>query len=222
MGMKRLLFFLALGLYCLPAAGQGMYGFEGGVGLGTAYKPYLTPVLEGYWLQRITHRIYAGGALKLEKYSFLYEPAAHPATATYGDLINIRQKSAYLFFSPKIDYGIGYRKYIHLHASAGPGLYMSGQQTSYEHQPFWTTAAGNVGADTIGANTTYNLPNAIFRYTLGITERIPTSGYWNIVLTQELSMVSGSLSKGGVPLNTGFISFTIGVMHKYPQVLVEY
>jgi hypothetical protein len=62
----------------------------------------------------------------------------------------------------------------------------------------------------------------LYRIGLGVTERIPTHGYWSITLSQDFSFLPGKLNTGGANLNTGYFCFTIGIMHKYPQVMVEY
>jgi hypothetical protein len=162
--------------------------------------------------------LYLGGALSFQRYSFLYNSGV--AAANYGDLISIRQTSNYLFFSPKIDLGIGYRKYVHLFFLAGPGIYMGGRQTTNRNEPAWTTP-GNFGADTTSFTTTNNIPNIIFRTALGVSERIPTYRYFNIIVSEAFSYLPGHISNGSPNLQTNCFSITVGVMHKYPQVTLD-
>jgi hypothetical protein len=209
-------------LLCSVARSQGMYGFQGGVGYTTSYKSHITPAFEGYYLYKAGHRIYAGGSVFFQKYSFTDEVTTG-GPVNYGDLISITQKTSYAFISAKVDYGIGYRKHVHISLAFGPGLLLGGSQYANEHLPYWTTASGvPFGADTAGVNTSYNIPAVIYRAALGISERISTGGYWNIMLSQEFSFIPVNMSKNGPPLNTGYISFQVGIMHKYPMVFVEY
>ena len=227
--MKRvILSSFLVALLCLFAAPVsfaqgGMYGFQAGIGYGTAYKSKITPAIEGYYLKRLTPRISIGGSIFFQKYSFQNTLIKDTSNINYGDVMSINQKSAYLFFCPKLDFGFGYRKYIHASLAGGPGVYMGGKQSTNEFQPFWTTATGNnFGSDTISYNTTYNIPKVIFRTALGISERLPTYHYWNIIFSQEYSYIPGDISKGNPALSTGYFSFQVGIMHDYPQVFVEY
>jgi hypothetical protein len=196
-----------------------MYGLTAGVGFTTAFKTYYTPSFEGFYLARLSRSIYAGGALNFQRYSFLY--SANEGNPAYGDILSIRQKSDYLFFSPKIDLGLGYRKHVHLNFSLGPGLLLGGDKETSYFEPFYAHPSPGSGADTITNNTNGTMRTLIFHYCAGITERIPV-GYWNIYLSQEVSYISSHLNFPGTNLNTSYIAFTFGLMHKYPQVAVEY
>ncbi len=222
--MKRIILITLLSFITIASHAQGgMYGFLAGVGYGTGYKSAVTPALEGYYLKKLTQRFYIGGSLFFQRYSFKNTLIKDTSNLSYGDVLNISQKSNYLFFCPKIDFGFGYHKYIHAHIAFGPGVYMGGNQYTSEFQPFWTATNGSsYGADTTAYNTSYNIPKVIFRTALGITERLPTYRYWNILLSQEFSYIPGDISRGNTALHTGYISFQVGIMHNYPQVLVEY
>ena len=210
------------GLHSHAQGGGGMYGITAGIGATTAYKPKMTLAAEGFFLKKITPHVYLGGMVAFEKYSFTSEYSIDAASITYGDIVSIKQKSAYAFIGPKLDVGIGYRKYVHAHLSAGPGFYMGGQQRTYEHQPYWTAGGLPFGHDTVGVNTGVNIPAVIMRIGIGVSERIPTGGHWNIMLTQQVSMLPGDISKHTPSLQTGYFSFQIGIMHKYPLRFVEY
>ena len=219
--MQRLIVLILFSFFATHSYAQGgIYGFEAGAGYGTSYKAHVTPAFEGYCLKRFSASLYIGGALSFQRYSFLF--ATNHAPANYGDMVSIRQKCQYLFFSPKIDLGIGYRKYLHVYFMAGPGIYMGGNQTTNKKEPFWTTpSGGNFGADTVGYNTTNNIPNVTFRAGFGISERIPTYRYFNIILSQEFSLLPSHLSDANPALQTNYFSFTVGIMHKYPQAHVD-
>ncbi len=223
--MKRIILITLLSIVTVIsyAQGGGMYGFQTGIGYGTAYKPKITPALEGYYLKKISPRLYIGASLFFQKYSFLNTIIKDTANLNYGEVLSVGQRSSYLFFCPKIDFGFGYHKYIHADISFGPGLYLGGNQYTNQFQPYWTTTSGySYGADTVSYNTTYNIPKVLFRVGAGISERLPTHGYWNIVFSQEFSYLPGYVSHGSPNLSIGYISFQVGVMHKYPMVFVEY
>ncbi len=224
--MKRIILITLLSFYtCFSYAQGGSFGFQGGIGYGTAYKSKITPALEGYYLKKITPRLYIGGSMFFQRYSFVNTLIKDTSNLNYGDALSISQHSSYLFFCPKLDFGFGYHKYIHAALSFGPGLYMGGYQNTYQFQPFWTNTSGySYGRDTVSYNTSYNIPKVIFKVGAGISERVPTYRYWNIILSQEFTYLPGYISKGtGAPnLKTGYISFQVGIMHKYPQVFVEY
>ena len=222
--MKRtvLITLLSFVTVCSYAQG-GMYGFLGGVGYSTGYQSKITPAFEAYYLKKLTHRFSVGGSLFFQKYSFKNTLIKDAGNLQFGDVLNISQKSSYLFFCPKIDFGIGYRKYVHAHVAFGPGVYMGGRQYTSEYQPYWTASNGsNYGADTTAYNTSYNIPKVIFRTAIGLSERLPTYRYWNILLSEEFSYLPGDISRGNPAMHTAYLSFGVGIMHSYPQVLVEY
>jgi hypothetical protein len=222
--MKKIALGTILSLFTgVVSYGQGMFGAQAGIGDGTAYKPKITPAVEAYYLQQIFPRIYIGGTFFFQKYSFTNTLIKDTSNLNYGDVISIRQKSSYLFFCPKIDFGFGFHKYIHASLSFGPGLYMGGNQYTYQFQPFWTNTYGvSYGKDTVSTNTSYNIPKVIYRVAAGISERIPTHRYWNIMLSQEFTFLPGYISHGTPNMNTGYFCFQVGIMHKYPMKFVEY
>ena len=220
--LKRAVTGLMFSLLPFISFSQGMYGFEGGVGYCTSYKGYITPAAEGYYLHKITQHFFAGGSVSFQRYSFLRDMHQDAGSIVFGDIISVRQKSSFLFLCPKIDYAIGYRKIWHVHIAGGPGFFVGGTQYYNQYQPLWTSGGIPYGADTAANNTTFNIPDIIFRGSIGLSERIPTLGYWNIMLSQEFTFMPGNLGKNGPALNTGYFALTVGVMHKYPQVWVEY
>ncbi len=212
---------LLLGIAAAPVAAQGIYGVQAGLGTTPTYKGRNTVAMEAYYLHKMAYHLYAGGSLFYQRYS-IENPISTAGTASYGDVIAIRQKSSYVFVSPKVDWAINYRSYFHLFATAGVGIRMGGRQWTDTHQPLWTTPLGGpYGADTVAVNTTYNLPGIITRYGFGIAERIPTRRFFSILLSQEVGFMSG-LSKGPYPIQTPYFAFQVGITHKYPQVFVEY
>lgn len=219
----KLLLLCCLLLFSRNATAQGMYGFRGGVGFNTGgYHSKKTPVVEGYCMWKALPGLYAGITAGHQRYS-VSQDVSGASTIGAGTVLSVRQKSSYLFLSPTIDYGFGTRKYFHIFASAGAGFYAGGGQWSRTSLPAWTTMGGvPAGADTINVNTSYNIPGVMMKYSFGFTERIPTLGYWNITLTQEYSGLPGGISDGPFPFRTNYFAFTVGIMHKYPMVFVEY
>lgn len=222
--MKRIILVAVLSSFVsFVSFSQGMFGCQAGLGFGTAYKAKKTLATEGYYLQQIFPRIYMGGSIFYQRYSFQNTIINDTFNLHYGDIISVNQKSAYLFLCPKIDMGFGFHKYIHASIAFGPGLFLGGNQYTNQFQPFWTNTSGvNYGRDTIATNTTYNIPKVIYRVAVGISERIPTHRYWNIMLSQEFSYLPGYISHGDPKMSTGYFSFQVGIMHKYPMKFVEY
>ena len=212
--MKKIFLAAVLFFFSGNSFAQGMYGVDVGFGKSTAYKSYKTPAFSGYFLGRINRTIYAGGSINYQRYSFLYNSNIAASPSNFGDVMNIRQKNSYLIFSPKIDFGIGYRKYLHLNFSVGAGVYMGGSQwtTKYE-QYFVLPAATSFRSDTALYNTSYNVPNLVFSYGAGLSERIPTHHFWNLTLYQEFCFLARKLNYNGPNLNTNYIAFTLGIMH---------
>ena len=221
--MNRVILTTILSFFVTQSFAQGLYGVDGGFGKTMSYKSYLTPKLEVYHMSKINRHFYIGGSIGFERYSFLYTSAVPPSSVAFGDVLSVRQKSSYLFFSPKFDIGIGYRKYLHLNLSFGAGVFMGGSQSTNKYQPYWTLPSGtNYGVDTGSHNTAYNIPTLMLRYGAGLSERIPTHGYWSIILSQDFGYLPRSFYKGTPDLKTNYLAFTVGIMHKYHQVLVEY
>src|SRR5436190_24105678 len=102
--MKPALLAVAFLLLALPSFSQGMYGFTAGIGKGTISKSYTTPAFSVYCLAKLSRTFYLGGAISYERYSFNHNFGT--TNATFGDVININQKSPYTFCTPVLDVGI--------------------------------------------------------------------------------------------------------------------
>jgi len=221
--MKKFLLSLLLCVTTTYSFSQAIFGFDGGLGKTTSYKSYLTPELQAYVLGRISPHIYAGGAVGFERFSFLYNANVAPVASNFGDIISIRHKSSYFFFYPKLDIGLGYRKYVHINLSVGGGIYMGGSEfTNRYAQIFTTPSAVSFRSDTAGFNTTYNTPTLMLQYGLGVSERLPTEGYWNIIISQNFGYLPKAFDKTESGLKTNYISLSVGIMHNNQRVLVDY
>lgn len=205
----------------INARAQGLYGFEAGLGKTTSFKGKLVPEFKGYILGCITRHLYAGGGVDYERYSFTRTSDIAPAGVKFGDVLYVRSRTSFLYFYPKVDLGIGYRQYVHINANFGAGVYMGGGQWANKYEPYWTTSTGTFGKDTITYNTASRVPQLMLRYGIGLSERIPTHGYWNIILSQDLGIMTRSLNKDMAFLKSNYIAFSIGVSHKYPMVIME-
>jgi hypothetical protein len=205
-----------------PVFSQGMFGAEAGFGKATVSKSYLTPAIEGYYFRKLSRTFYFGVTASYERYSFLDKYSGSAVTPANDPIISIRQKSGYVFLSPTIDVGLGYRKYIHVRTSFGAGLLANGRQLTNVSLPYVAPPPRYTGYDTITQYTSYNIPVLVSRYTLGLTERIPTDGYWNIVVSQEYCYIPTNLNNYGPNLKTNYFALTVGIMHKYPMAFVEY
>ncbi len=218
-GVRGILFIVFL-FFALNSSAQGMFGFDAGLGRSTTGRSYTTPAFTGYFLAKLTRTFYLGGAISYERYSFLNKYNA--ASASSLNILNIRQKSSYVFFTPRLDVGIGYRKYWHTFFSFGPGLLAEGYQVTNKYTSYYTTPPINTSHDTTSFFTTSDLPVLVSRYTIGVSRRIPTDRYWNIMISAEYSNIPTNLSTQGPALRTNYFAITVGIMHKYPMVLVEY
>lgn len=222
--MKRIVLIMLLSFCSARSFSQpgGMYGAGIGLGYTTSYHSYITGAMNTYYLWKITPHIYAGGTLALQRYSFRYDMGIDAYHVKYYDIISIREKATYLFFSPTIDYGIGYRKRWHISVSGGPGVIMASRQETAEYIPRLSTPAGNFGSDTAAYNTSYYIPRVVYRAGVGVSKRIPTGGFLNIMCSLDLTYVPNNLDLTSPSFHTQYISFTVGFTHKYPQVHVEY
>ena len=223
--MKRIVLIVLLSFFSVRSFSQagGMYGAGVGLGFTTTYHPYITGTVSSYYLWKLTQHIYAGGTLALNRYSFRYDMGIDGYHVKYYDVISIRQKATYLFFSPTIDYGTGYRKRWHISVSGGAGVIMASHQEAAEYIPRLSTPAGNFGADTAGINMSYNVPRVAYRAGIGVSKRIPTGGLFNIMVSLNLDYIPTNLNLDPTtPFHTQYLSFTVGITHKYPQVRVEY
>lgn len=220
--MKRFLLPGLLLLLANCAHAQGKYGFEAGAAYTTFSKSYITPAIQTYWLGRLSRTFYAGGAISVQRYSMDYINHPPPSALVFGDILELRQKSDYIFFTPRLEAGLGYSKHLFVNFSMGPGIYMGGNQWTHSYQPFWITPSGSpYGADTAFTNTSSNVHNFVFRYTAGFKQRFTTYGYWNIVVSEEFTYLPGNLSKQGPGMKTNYLCLTVGIMHKYPSVAME-
>jgi hypothetical protein len=220
--MIRTFLFVFLLMPAIYSHAQGMFGMEAGVGQSTVKTSYKTPVLKGYYLHKLSRTFFTGGTLSYERYSFQEKYNVPPATGSNEAVISIRQKTGYLYLSPTADMGIGYRKYLHVHAIFGLGIFTNGKQTSNKYEQYVSTPPIGTAYDTATYITTQNVPRLASHYAMGFSWRIPTGGYWNIILTSQYTHIPTNLTNYGPVLKTDYVSFTIGIMHKYPMVLVEY
>ncbi|MCW3123755.1 MAG: hypothetical protein JWQ38_3247 [Flavipsychrobacter sp.] len=216
--MKRIALAFVFSLIAHHSFSQGMYGVEVGLGKAMSYKADFTPRLEGFLMKAVGRHVQVGGALAFERYSFLYGTGITADNGVPGDILYIKQKSTYTYFLPKIDVGFGYRQYIHAGASAGAGIFTSGSQVTNKIDPFPTPGVPGYVAD---HTTTNNIPTFMFRYGMSISERIPTKGFFNVVLSQQFGHLTKSFYTTP-DLRTNYFVFSVGIMHNYNQVLVEY
>jgi hypothetical protein len=218
--MKQFILLTFFSFFALGCFAQGMYGFEFGIGKASISKSYVTPEFTGYCLVKLSRTFYLGGAMSYERYSFDHSYNQSSANVVPGEVISIKQKSSYLFFTPKVDVGIGYRKYYHVFASFGPGILLSGKQWSNKIEPY-VNPSGSTTMDTTAIYTANNLPVLVSRYTIGASRRIPTNRYFNLMVSAEYSYIPTNLTTHGPALKTNYFCITIGVMHKYPMVVIE-
>jgi hypothetical protein len=220
--MKRGILTTLLFLFSVHAYSQGLYGIEAGLDKATISKSKVAPAFEGYYMKRFTRSIYMGASLSFQRYSFVYtDKSLTPGNVQFGDVLSIAQKCSYLFLTPKFDLGIGYRKYWHASVAFGPGILLGGQQYTDKYEPFWTAPAP-YGKDTTTFITGNSIPVIRAQWRLGISRRITTFGFWNIMVSADYTYIPGNISTGKPNLQTNAFCFTIGAMHKYPQVFVEY
>ena len=220
--MRRITLVFLISFFALHSFAQGMYGFEGGLGKATAGKNYTTPAFSSYLLKCFSRSFYLGGALTYQRYSFLDKYAGSSLSPAYSNIISIRNKSSYVLLSPKADFGIGYRKYVHVYASFGLGMLLGGKQTANISGTYQAAPPATTGTDTSSISTSGNLPILISRYNMGASWRIPTMRYWNIIISTEYNIIPTNLTIHGPALKTNYFCFTVGIMHKYPLVFVEY
>ncbi len=217
----KIIFCIILSFLSTPTFSQGKYGFETGVGYTTYNKSYLTAAAQGYWLGRLSHTFYFGGVISFQRLSMKYTNNPAPATLDSGTIFNIRQKSDYLFFMPRIEMGIGRYKHLFANFSMGPGIYLGGNQWTHMYQPFITSGNNGYIPDTVFLNTSYNVQNLLFKFTAGLKQRFTTYSYWNIVISEEFSYVPGKISRETPDFKTNYFTVTLGIMHKYPSTRFE-
>ena len=133
--MKPAILIILLSLLTARSHSQEMFGLQGGLGRTTSYQPEISATFGLNYFKKIAPRIFLGASLFYEHYSLFYN----------GDInstANITQNCAYMFFAPKLDFCIDQNEYIHLFFSLGPGILLSGSQTtSYGYYP---TGSGGV------------------------------------------------------------------------------
>lgn len=214
--MKYVVFFVLL-LMMDHAGAQGIYGFEGGVGSMTNYETFLSPTVEANYLKMVFPHVYLGGAIDWRAYNFTFHNNDnYYPDPNYGSIVYINHHSTYLFLSPMVDVSIGENQFIHLNATIGPGFYLfGGEQTTY--------LASNVPVLPIfnSESTSGNSNRVIYQYSYGITESIPTKGFWSIRLSQQYSVLGRDLNSNngiGPTFRSNFYSFTIGIAHYYNKI----
>jgi len=218
--MKRFLLPVLFLLCSTNVYSQGIYGFEAGAGTVSSYGNYYTPTIEAGYLKMLFPHVLVGGAIDWRYFSFYYyDPLQQYADPNFGNILTVNHHSAYLFLSPMLDISIGENQYIHLNCSIGPGFYLyGGEATDYVSYSY----AGIPQYNTI--NTSKNINRVIYQYSVGLSEYIPTRGYWSIKLSQQYSMLGRNLNTDwGIapPLRTDYMSFTIGISHYYQRIFYK-
>ena len=215
--------FFVLVIVTLPFIGwsQGVFGGEAGMGRVSAYGGYQTPTISGTYLKYVIPHVYLGTSVDWRYFSFMFtDPLQLFSDPNFGTITAIDHHSLYLFISPMVDISIGENQYIHFNLDAGPGLYLGGsEQTTYEANAIQGLPVFN------NVNTTSQSNKVIYQLGYGLTEYIPTRGYWSIKLSQQFSTLGRNLNSGNVytpRLITGYTSFTIGISHYYKRIYYRY
>ena len=215
--MKKGWFTVFLVLVWAKTFAQGIYGFETGGGTVASYGNYYTPTIEATYLKMLFPHVCIGAAVDWRYFSFnFYDPQQQFSDPNYGSIVAINHHSAYLFVSPLIDISIGENQIFHFNFNIGPGVYLYGSEsTTYE-------ANSLPGKEVINViNTSNNNNKVIFQYGYGLSEYIPTRGYWSIKLSQQYSVLGRDLNSPGSnapALRTDYMSFTIGISHYYSKL----
>ena len=215
--MKRLLLILFIVSVNLDAISQGIYGFDGGIGSVSDYNGKYLPTCSANYLKMVIPHVYLGCTIDCRFFSFNYSDLSQQyADPNYGNIVNIDHKSSYIFFSPLIDVSIGEKQIIHLNCNVGPGFYLYGSETT----KYLTNSLPGTNVYNY-INTSNHNSNVIYQYSFGISESIPTKGYWSIKFSQQYCILGMDLNSGystGPALRSDYYSFTVGISHYYGKV----
>lgn len=232
--MLRTLFINAILLYGGCCYAQPYLGIQGGAGFVTAFTDpvTVTPQIDVLALGRVSARIYLGGTLGLQQYSFSKELVTpQRAYKTLGTtILNFEQKSTYFFISPRVSWKLSKRSGTYCYLGVGPGFLINGRQSvnSYYYDihvanhlfshNLWETER------TSNENTSANLNKLVLRTQIGFTESIMQFAKCVITLYQEFNYTPNYVSTGflkgynnwrSLRLAPCYISAGIGVNYKY-------
>ena len=215
--MKNIVLVCLMIVLCQRVQAQGIYGFEAGGGKVSDYGNYYTPAFGASWFKMVLPHVYLGGLTEWHSYSFTDNNLMGQYNdPLYGTILGINHHSTYLFLTPAIDISIGENQYIHLNANFGPGFYLYGS----EEMTCQTNAL--TGANGINkVNTTSNNNRVIYQYGYGLSEYIPTRGFWSIKLSQQWCVPQRDLnSNGGVgpSFRSNYVCFMIGIARYYHKI----
>jgi len=217
----KLLLGVILTISLFQAKGQGIYALETGTGQVTSYNSYHTPAFEASVVKMVLPHISVGAAVDWRFYSFVYsDPSVTYVDPNYGTLLTINHHSSYLFLSPIVDLSIGENQYIHLNFNIGPGIYLGGKEnTLYETNALPGYPEFN------NVNTSANNNKIVYQYSYGMSEYIPTKGFWSIKLSQQFGTLGRELNSNhnfAPVLSPGFFAFTVGIAHYYKPIYIKY
>ena len=215
--MKRFWAMLLILCASLPACAQGIYGFEAGGGKVGDYGNYYTPAFGASWYKMVLHHVYLGTLIDWRSFSFTDNSlAGQYSDPQYGTILGINHHSTYLFPSLALNISIGENQYIHFNANFGPGFYLYGSQE--------TTCQANSLPGTYGinrVNTSADNNRVIYQYGYGVSEYIPTRGYWSFKLSEQFCVPQRDLNSNdgvGPVFRSSYFCFTVGIARFYHKI----
>ena len=189
--MKPAILIILFSLFGIYSYSQGMIGLQGGIGQTTSDQTNFhakTPATFGVqYLKIITPDISFGCSVFYEHYSLIYNNNDNSFQGT------IIQDCAYLFLTPRIDIGIDHKQYVHWFLSLGPGILVSGSQTT--SYGYYTNSGGNFNYTYESNNTSDKINHFVFRIGTGITEHIRITKELHITFSEEFGFLPTAISK---------------------------
>jgi len=168
-------------------------------------------------------RTFLGVDIFYQGYAVSYDNEAGSAKFGQGQAgVNIFNKSAYVFFSPKLSIGIRKEQNIKFYTTAGIGYNMSGTETMRKWDNRYGTLPGNYDSTIV---TTANINKMLVRVGFGLEEYLSVGNRWFLCFREDFGFISNSLSTTSdsdnpsrTPysphsLNPGYVSIQIGFSH---------
>lgn len=168
----------------------GIYG-GGGIATNNNYDVGISGGLE--YLKQIFDRTMLGAGVFYQGYGVLLDNEAYGAKNGVGNAgVTVLNKSAYVFFAPKISHFFGRNQQtVCGYIDGGIGYNMGGTETMRKWDRSYGAAVGNFDST---IDTSPNINKMLFRVGVGFTEYVHLSKKWWFTITEDFGYITKSLS----------------------------
>lgn len=223
--MARVSALILLSFFAYRAHAQIILGCLGGISMSANRSARTEPVFEALALKKLHTNISYGCSAIFQKYFYTFN--FNDSFPHKGSVISVADKYSFVFILPEIDFGIGRRKYIHLNFCLGPGIIVANKKWTSKYSAIYYSTSGTILSKEITTTYTSDRPNgAKVRFGVGFSEFLPVKKRIEVIFSQKFNLLPDGYTyyndRGAIRyLTANYLSFSIGIVHKYAKKPVE-